>query len=73
MEWLIFLLGIAVLEMLFQILVSTPVEKTLTNIKKVIPHSEYPKKIAPKSPDRFQRLYSNSNPINPNQDSVPSQ
>jgi len=73
MEWLIFLLGIAVLEMLFQFLVSTRLEKTLTNIKKVIPHSEYPKRITPKRAHRFQRLYSNPNPINPNQDSVPSQ
>ncbi len=48
MEWLIFLLGIALLEMLFQVLVSTRLEKTLTNIKKVIPHSEYPKKLPQK-------------------------
>jgi hypothetical protein len=73
MEWLIFLLGIAVLEMFFQAIVSTRVEKTLTNLKKLIPHSEYPKKIAHNRLQRFPRLYRNTSTINPNQDSVPSQ
>lgn len=73
MEWLIFFLGIAVLETLFQVLVSTRLAKTLTTIKKVVKYSEYPKKITPKRTQRLQRLYSESQKINPNLDSVPSQ
>jgi hypothetical protein len=73
MEWLIFLLGIAVLEIFFQAIVSTRVEKTLTNLKKLIPHSDHPKKIAHNRLQRFPRISRNRNTINLNQDSVPSQ
>lgn len=59
MEWLIlyFFLGIAVLEMLFQVLVSSRLEKTLTKIRKVLPHSEYPKKITPRIPKRWREIH----------------